>query len=54
MFPEKTHSGYNCAPRPSRTVTIISQSRKPLDAKESAKPTLEKIYGSGAKSKHSS
>jgi replicative DNA helicase len=33
---------------------IISQLRKPLDAKESAKPTLEKIYGSGAKSKHSS
>jgi replicative DNA helicase len=35
-------------------VIIISQLRKPLDAKESAKPTLEKIYGSGAKSKHSS
>jgi len=35
-------------------VIMISQLRKPLDAKEAKKPTLERLYGSGAKSKHSS
>jgi replicative DNA helicase len=35
-------------------VIIISQLRKLLDAKESDKPTIEKICGSGAKAKHSS
>lgn len=35
-------------------VFLISQLRKPLDPKERVKPTLERIYGSGSKSKHSS
>ena len=35
-------------------VFLIAQLRKPLDAKEKAAPTLERIYGSGSKSKHSS
>ncbi len=35
-------------------VIMISQLRKSLDAKEAKKPTLERLYGSGAKSKHSS
>jgi replicative DNA helicase len=35
-------------------VFVISGLRKPLDKNEAKKPTLERIYGSGAKSKHSS
>jgi replicative DNA helicase len=35
-------------------VILISGLRKPLDKGEAKKPTLERIYGSGAKSKHSS
>lgn len=35
-------------------VIMISQLRKSLDAKEAKKPTLERLYGAGAKSKHSS
>jgi replicative DNA helicase len=35
-------------------VFLISQLRKPMDAKEKVAPTLERIYGSGSKSKHSS
>jgi replicative DNA helicase len=35
-------------------VVMISQLRKPPDAKEDKQPTLQRIYGSGAKSKHSS
>lgn len=35
-------------------VFVISGIRKPLDKNDAKKPTLEKIYGSGAKSKHSS
>lgn len=35
-------------------VFMISQLRKPLNPAEAKKPTLERLYGSGAKSKHSS
>jgi len=35
-------------------VIVISQLRKSPDKDEASKPTLERIYGSGAKSKHSS
>lgn len=35
-------------------VIVISQLRKPLTPQEAARPRLERIYGSGAKSKHSS
>jgi replicative DNA helicase len=35
-------------------VIVISQLRKSLNAEDAARPSLEKIYGSGAKSKHSS
>lgn len=35
-------------------VILISQLRKPLDAKDARQPTIEKLYGSGAKSKHAS
>lgn len=35
-------------------VIMISQLRKPLDAKDAKKPRIEQLYGSGAKSKHSS
>ena len=35
-------------------VFVISGIRKPLDSREAAKPMLSRIYGSGAKSKHSS
>jgi replicative DNA helicase len=35
-------------------VMLISQLRKPLEPKEKTKPTLERIYGSGSKSKHAS
>jgi replicative DNA helicase len=35
-------------------VIIISQLRKSLNKEDAAKPTLERLYGSGAKSKHTS
>ena len=35
-------------------VILVSQLRKPLNPGEMKKPTLERIYGTGAKSKHSS
>jgi replicative DNA helicase len=35
-------------------VIMISQLRKAIDRKEVKKPTLEQLYGSGAKAKHSS
>lgn len=35
-------------------VVMVSQLRKPLEGSDVKKPTLQRIYGSGAKSKHSS
>lgn len=35
-------------------VILISQLRKPLNSDDAKQPTLEKLYGSGAKSKHAS
>lgn len=35
-------------------VIMVSQLRKPLDDKDKKKPTLARLYGSGAKSKHAS
>lgn len=35
-------------------VIMLSQLRKALDSKEAKRPTLERLYGTGAKSKHSS
>src|SRR5262249_17590496 len=35
-------------------VVLISQLRKPLSGEDAAKPTLQRIYGSGAKTKHAS
>jgi replicative DNA helicase len=35
-------------------VVMVSQLRKPLDPKASSLPTLQDLYGSGAKSKHAS
>lgn len=35
-------------------VILVSQLRKSLDAKDAKQPTIEKLYGSGAKSKHAS
>jgi replicative DNA helicase len=33
---------------------LVSQLRKPVDSKDARRPTLEKLYGTGAKSKHAS
>src|SRR5262249_662547 len=33
-------------------VILISQLRKPLNGEEASRPTLDRLYGSGAKSKH--
>jgi replicative DNA helicase len=35
-------------------VILISQLRKPLSGEDAAKPTLQRIYGSGSKTKHAS
>jgi replicative DNA helicase len=35
-------------------VIVISQLRKPLQGEDRNKPTLQRLYGSGAKAKHSS
>lgn len=36
------------------SVILISQLRKPLSGEDAAKPTLQRIYGSGSKTKHAS
>lgn len=35
-------------------VILISQLRKPLSGEDAAKPTLQRVYGSGSKTKHAS
>jgi replicative DNA helicase len=35
-------------------VILISQLRKPLSGEDAARPTLQRVYGSGAKTKHAS